>query len=448
MATPQATGETPRSLFSRFATKTRQMAEAHPKVAIALGASLAVAAALTPSPVQPAVVSLLVVKAATAVLPARFRREGESATPETASILGKFVQKTKEIGQKHPLVTGALLTSAVVGSLLIPVPTPIHAAVAGLVVRGTIMGLSSKKEPAPEKESRPSLFGRFIGAVKSLAEAHPKIAGVTIAAAVVATTLAGTHALGIDSIGHASTLASQTPAAVHSVVPHAMDSAAKAIEAGTSPHEALSSMHHTIASGVAKHLHHAKTVSHAVAGHLKNLHHAVAAHHVAPHHAPAVHHAPPVVAHESVAPHAPVAHAAPPVAAPEPAVADNTPHVYIDTDYIEGKEVVLHTTAHSAEILKNVDVWGLRELTGHFGSDVSAVADPHHAGHFLVDFHAGDKVLTIPVDESGHVVGTVVNHAMGADGTLHEIPVPDEVNTALRMISEDMDYEIASGPGM
>jgi biotin carboxyl carrier protein len=73
------------------------------------------------------------------------------------------------------------------------------------------------------------------------------------------------------------------------------------------------------------------------------------------------------------------------------------------------------------------------------------VADPHHAGHFLVDFHAGDKVLTIPVDESGHVVGTVVNHAMGADGTLHEIPVPADMTSSVWKYLVEPGASVKSG---
>lgn len=406
--------EPKRSLFGRFVQKTRQLAEDHPRLAITLGVSMAVGAALVPSPAQPAIVSLLVVKAATAVLPSRLRTEEK--TPEKDSLLGKFISKVQEVGKKHPVLVGTLLVSATVGSLLVPVPTPVHAAVAGLVVRGTVMGFTNKAEIERSNESKTSLFGRFIGKVKSLASDHPKVAAVAIASAVVATTLAGTHVLSLDAVSQASTLVSHAPAAVHTVVPQALDHAAKSLSSGMPPHEALSTLHHHVSTGVHRHLAQVHHVATHLTRHIDHLRTAVTA----------------AMAH--------------------PAVPSESFGNYMQTDFAHHSETLLHTTPSSLETLKHLDGRVIHELTEQFGHTVTAAPDPSHAGHVLLNFHAGEKVLTIPVDaHTGAVLdGDISNHIVGHDGVSHSIPVPEAVKEALHGAEEDLrEYaeDDVSGPG-
>ena len=379
------------STFVRFAGKVSEMARKHPRVAMTMGVSMAVAAAVVPSPAQPAVVALLVGKAATAVLPESLRfGKSKASTPERASLLGQFVDRVNEMGKKHPVLVGTMVVAATATALLSPVPTPVHAAVVGLVVRSVTMALTDPERAKESKESKKSLFTRFCSKIASFAKDHPKLTAVTAGMLVATAATVGHDLSGTVSSHLASAMA-------HPAVHEAM--------AQTPP------VHHE---------------------------------------APPVHHEVHQVHHEAP----PIQHEAPPVQLEAATGPGSAYHHYLTQGgfAMSPNETLLMTQPSSLPLLNHLDPGVLHDLVDHFGEKVTAEMDG--AGHTLLHFHAplpdgSEKVLSIPVDEHGTILADQATnaHITMHDGVPHveHIPVPEGVHDAFHDLAEDDDVSMG-GP--
>lgn len=401
------------STFVRFAGKVSEMARKHPRVAMTMGVSMAVAAAVVPSPAQPAVVALLVGKAATAVLPESLRfGKSKASTPERASLLGQFVDRVNEMGKKHPVLVGTMVVAATATALLSPVPTPVHAAVVGLVVRSVTMALTDPERAKESKESKKSLFTRFCSKIASFAKDHPKLTAVT-AGMLVATAATVGHDLSGTVSSHLAS--AMSPPAVHE---------AMAQTPPVSGHEAIPVSHE------------APPIQHEA----PPVHHAVAMSH---HEAPPVHHEAPPIQHE-----------APPVHHEAATGPGSAYHHYLTQGGfgMSPNETLLMTQPSSLPLLNHLDPGVLHDLVDHFGEKVTAEMDG--SGHTLLHFHAplpdgSEKVLSIPVDEHGTILADQATnaHITMHDGVPHveHIPVPEGVHDAFHDLAEDDDVSMG-GP--